>query len=297
MHLFLSAIGLKSVNDRKSLEKLLKNIVKEGLEKNEVVFSSTAFPREKVYPAQIKHYFNEVSGISVNGAYDPKKNTFKMDYYFPFLDGKTEIVESEISVGRKTDSIAYNILCDEPGRGIALIFYMSNPIDFINNNSEKTEFYDKAVRLSGMSLEGTILMPVLKSERQINKCKQATLARNNLIDLAKKGDSSAMDNLTIGDLDIYSDIFKRMHKEDILSIVDTSFIPSGFECDVYSVIGNITDVRAYENSMTKEEMFVLSLECNDIELDLTINKKDLLGEPEIGRRFKGKIWLQGQAEL
>ncbi|MEE1517216.1 MAG: DUF3881 family protein, partial [Lachnospiraceae bacterium] len=27
--------------------------------------------------------------------------------------------------------------------------------------------------------------------------------------------------------------------------------------------------------------------------DVCINKKDLLGEPEVGRRFKGSIWVQG----
>jgi hypothetical protein len=30
-----------------------------------------------------------------------------------------------------------------------------------------------------------------------------------------------------------------------------------------------------------------------MEFDLTINEKDLLGEPEVGRRFKGNVWMQG----
>ena len=37
----------------------------------------------------------------------------------------------------------------------------------------------------------------------------------------------------------------------------------------------------------------MNLECNDMGFDICINAKDLLGEPEIGRRFKGSIWLQG----
>lgn len=37
----------------------------------------------------------------------------------------------------------------------------------------------------------------------------------------------------------------------------------------------------------------MTLECNDMDLDICINEKDLLGEPDVGRRFKGVIWLQG----
>ena len=38
----------------------------------------------------------------------------------------------------------------------------------------------------------------------------------------------------------------------------------------------------------------MTLECNDMYVDICVNAKDLLGVPEIGRRFKGNIWLQGQ---
>ncbi len=47
------------------------------------------------------------------------------------------------------------------------------------------------------------------------------------------------------------------------------------------------------NKYTKETIYQLRLECNDMNLDVCINKEDLLGEPEVGRRFKGTIWLQG----
>jgi hypothetical protein len=37
----------------------------------------------------------------------------------------------------------------------------------------------------------------------------------------------------------------------------------------------------------------MKIECNDIQFDVCINEKDLMGQPEIGRRFKGNIWMQG----
>ena len=37
----------------------------------------------------------------------------------------------------------------------------------------------------------------------------------------------------------------------------------------------------------------MDLECNEMDFNVCINQKDLLVEPEAGRRFKGVIWLQG----
>ena len=44
---------------------------------------------------------------------------------------------------------------------------------------------------------------------------------------------------------------------------------------------------------TKEDVYLLQVECNDLNLLVCINSKDLLGEPAVGRRFKGQIWMQG----
>lgn len=298
MHLYLKAVGLGSINTRRDYDKLIRQIIKESIEKSTVMYSDIPYlPGDKVFPAQIKHYFNKVCGISLNGFYDPKRKSFKLDYVFPFLDGSVESYESEVSIGRKTEREAFNALCDEPGRGIALIFHLSNPIDYLMSKPIMADFNDKTVRIAAMANEGTVLLPVNKSEHQIDKCRAATAARNNLINLAKKGDTAAIDNLTIEDLDTYTDIYKRMHNEDVFTIVDSSFMPSGFECDSYSVVGNIVESRMLSNNYTGEDVYVMTLECNDIVFDMCINARDLIGEPAEGRRFKGRIWLQGQVEF
>lgn len=298
MHLYLKAVGLGSINTRREYDKLIRQIIKESIEKSTVMYSDIPYlPGDKVFPAQIKHYFNKVCGISLNGFYDPKRKSFKLDYVFPFLDGSVESYESEVSIGRKTEREAFNALCDEPGRGIALIFHLSNPIDYLMSKPIMADFNDKTVRIAAMANEGTVLLPVNKSEHQIDKCRAATAARNNLINLAKKGDTAAIDNLTIEDLDTYTDIYKRMHNEDVFTIVDSSFMPSGFECDSYSVVGNIVESRMLSNNYTCEDVYVMTLECNDIVFDMCINARDLIGEPAEGRRFKGRIWLQGQVEF
>ena len=71
-------------------------------------------------------------------------------------------------------------------------------------------------------------------------------------------------------------------------------MPYGIECDQYSVIGEIKDVHVMLNRITQEKIYNLSIECNDIMFNVGINKKDLLGEPKIGRRFKGQLWMMGK---
>ena len=96
------------------------------------------------------------------------------------------------------------------------------------------------------------------------------------------------------DMDTYSMISQRIVREDIFSIVDSYFMPYGIECDQYNVMGEILDFKVFKNILTGEEVYQLTLDSNDVQFDVCINKKDLLGEPQTGRRFKGIIWLQGQ---
>ena len=99
--------------------------------------------------------------------------------------------------------------------------------------------------------------------------------RNQLMAQAREGDEDAIESLTLEDMDTYALITKRIEKEDVLSIVG---------CMFYTRL---------INKYTNETIYAMNIECNDIVFDICINEKDLLGEPAIGRRFKGNIWMQG----
>ena len=123
------------------------------------------------------------------------------------------------------------------------------------------------------------------------------LNRRKLISEARMGDEAAIESLTIEDLDTYTKISRRIHKEDVFSIVDSSFMPYGVECDQYSIIGEIKDVSECKNRLSGERIYVLAVDCNDFELSVGINADDLMGEPQVGRRFKGAIWLLGRVNF
>ena len=131
--------------------------------------------------------------------------------------------------------------------------------------------------------------------KQIEKAQVASKERYSLLEAARNGDEDAIETLTIEDIDMYSQISRRVLKEDIYSIVDSSFMPSGIECDQYAVIGEILQLEEKVNQITGEVVYDLTLECSDVIFHVGIARRDLLGEPMIGRRFKGQIWMQGVA--
>lgn len=108
------------------------------------------------------------------------------------------------------------------------------------------------MNLTGLAMDGKILLPLHKTRKQIELAKVAAKDRTNLIEAAKNGDEDAMETLTIEDIDMYSQISRRAMKEDLYSIVDSCFMPCGIECDQYSVIGEITHIEEKKNSFTGE---------------------------------------------
>ena len=121
--------------------------------------------------------------------------------------------------------------------------------------------------------------------------------RRNLIAAAKKGDENAIESLTIDDIDTYTKLSNRVQYEYIFTIVTSTFMPCGVECDQYSVVGEILSMSVEYNEFTKEEIYIMNLECNNIIFTMAVSKDNVMGEPAIGRRFKGQIWLQGNVKF
>lgn len=73
-------------------------------------------------------------------------------------------------------------------------------------------------------------------------------------------------------MDTYNTIGRRTHKEDVLSIVKSSFMPVGIETDHYAVIGTITSYIETTNSYTNESIYLIDVESNDLTFTVAINK-------------------------
>ncbi len=287
MHAFLKAVGFSELKNRKELDVVLGDVLEH-------------YDTKKTVEDEKHHSFVEFSkeygydcGITVCGEYD-EDGVFQMEYYHPYFTGGQITTYEDVSVERHAATQSYSGGCDDLRLGITLIFYLIHAADYLNVEYEPRELKSQPpLRLSGLAREGTILLPVKKDPEKVAKERDSWQQKSSLLAAARDGDEDAIESLTMDDIDTYAMISRRIVKEDVLSIVDNYFMPYGLECDQYSILGEITDVSRTVNSFTGEKLWQMSIVCNDVPLDVCVNEKDLLGEPEIGRRFKGQIWLQG----
>lgn len=288
MHKFMRAIGFSSFESRKKLQELLTDVVMNSDRR------SVAVNQDKVVLGEFSKDFAEGLGIAVCGEFDDVER-FTYEYYYPYLEGNGITSYEDVSVERHADKESYAGVCDDVKVGISLIFYLKNKLPYVKAQTMgQLPIQGTTLTLSALSVGGTVLLPIQKDKEQLERVKQAAAARSSLMAAARKGDEDAIETLTLEDMDMYTTISRRIQKEDVFSLVDTYFMPYGVECDQYSILGEITGMRTTANRLTGEEIYVLTLGCNELVFDVCINKADLYGEPQPGRRFKGMIWLQGQ---
>lgn len=306
VHRYLRAIGFSKIKKREELQALINEVVEQTilnpseLNQKEQVYAYArdiaADEDDHVY-AELALDFVHGAGICVRGEFD-EDNSFLYEYYFPYLTGNHISSNEDITIERQAEKESYAGVCDDIKVGVTIIFYLRNMVPYIRLKVlKRLPVQGTSLVLSALSIDGTIMMPIIKNEYEKQRIKKVSNERNQLIAQARMGDEDAIESLTLEDMDTYTTISRRIHKEDVFSLVDTYFMPYGVECDQYSILGEIVDFHIDKNRITNEEVIFMTLECNEVTLEVCINRTDLYGEPAVGRRFKGVIWLQGYIEF
>lgn len=287
MHKYMRAIGFSEYTERKKLKELLTDVIMNADAR------AYTINQEDVMLGEFCKNFADNLGIAVCGEFD-EDDKFIYEYYVPYLKGSGITTCEDVSVERHAAKDSYAGICDDVKVGISLIFYLQNMIPYVKAQATgQLPIRGTTLTMSGLSTSGSIMMPIMKDEEQKLRVKRDSANRSNLLAAARKGDEEAIETLTLEDMDMYSTISRKIQKEDIFSLVDTYFMPYGVECDQYSVLGEIVGMRQVKNQITGEEIYILTISCNELTFDVCINIIDLFGEPQVGRRFKGIIWLQG----
>ena len=287
MHQYLKAIGFENILTRKDLKKLLKEV-----EENFTRLTIVSYRPGEDFCEYQKEFGQDV-GITLCGELDDEEH-FEAAYYFPYFEGSGVTTYAEIYVQRKIEKEQYDGLSEDSKIGISLIFTLQNGVEYMREKQAGlAKDVQTSVTFSGLAQGGMILLPVNKNEQQILNEKRASDTRRELMNAARKGDQAAIETLTFDDMDLYSKVSKRLANEDVFSIVDTYFMPFGAECDMYSIMGEILAVRERINRMTGVRLYQMRLNVNELTFDVCVPADSVMGEPEIGRRFKGTIWLQG----
>lgn len=288
MHSYLPAIGFHQLKKKSQFQNLLKTIK----DSPDAIYMAPN-DEETNYTVLMKEVEDGV-GIALCGETDQQGN-FQMEYHYPYFYSNKCSTAAECMVKKQSDKESYNGVCDDMRLGLNLIFYVNNFMDYkkysgLKKSAPKTKY----VCLSALCNSGKILLPIAKTKKQLETIRKENRQCSKLLEAARQGDQSAMEDLAVMDMNLNTQISQRIQRQDIYSVVETFFMPCGVECDQYTVMGYITAVKKTANRLTGEPLYLLDLLCNDVPFRVCIAEEDLMGVPCIGYRFKGDIWLQGR---
>ena len=289
MHQYLPAIGFSKLK-KKELENLIQEItLRPDYQESAIDFEGNQF-------VELRYMVADNVGLVLRGIYN-EDDEFILDYYYPTYFGESISSKNDVEVIKQSDKDNYLVMCDEIRLGVNLIFQLQNMGEFLRNNIMAGKSGDKTIRLAALSLDAKIILPLYDNEKSRIKEKMNNKKRIDLFEQAREGNEEALESLTMDEIDLYQRISRRVTREDILSVVTSYFMPFGIENDKYDILGDILDVKSVVNHLTMEELYIMVIESNDVVLEVCINKKNLFGEPAVGRRFKGTIWLQGTVDF
>ena len=287
MHKFLQSNGFHKIISEKEWNKILHMAEDEFTEYDRIALE------EGLDFCELRKECGIDIGICSYGQVDENEK-YAREYYLPYLKGSGITTYADVIVERRSDVEAYIGICEDVKIGSTLIFHLLNGIEYMVESDRGLYVKNStSVTLSGLANYGTVLMPIMKNMKLEEERKEEYLNRNRLLNAARSGDTDAIESLTLEDIDTYTEVSERLKSEDIYTIVDTYFMPYGAECDKYAILGEITNMRIVENVIVKECVYILTLNVNELEFDVCVPVDCVIGEPEIGRRFKTDIWLQG----
>ena len=288
MHKYSKAIGFGGDISGSMMRKVEEEVRREFTSHERMILD------EETDYCEFRKILGERLELAMYGVMDLDEN-FEKEYSVPVFQGKGITTYADVIVEKKIDKEAYIGICEDARVDISLMFYLQNPMEYVrelqsgNLSKKKT-----SVTLAGLAYDGTVLFPVTKNEKDKKEQREQFRDRMMLVSAARKGDSEAIETLTLKDMDTYQKVSKRVVTEDIFSIIDTYFMPYGVECDLYSIMGEILDMDLVINEVTREKIMILTLDVNEMIFDVCIPKANILGEPAVGRRFRTNIWLQGK---
>ncbi|SFH81612.1 protein of unknown function [Pseudobutyrivibrio sp. OR37] len=289
MHKYLPAIGFSKLNND-TLKDLLQEIeLRPDYQESAIDLEGNQF-------VEIRYMVTDNVGLVLRGIYN-NDDEFVLDYYYPTFFGDTVSLVNDVDIIKQSDKENYQVMVDEIRLGVNLIFQLQNMGEYLRRHITEGKSSKSSVSLAALSLEGKVILPLYDNEKSRIKEKMNNQKRIDLVTQAREGNEEALESLTMDEIDLYQRITRRVAREDILSVVTSFFMPYGIENDKYEILGDILDVRAVVNHLTMEELYLLVVESNDVVFEVCINKDNLLGEPLVGRRFKGIIWLQGTVDF
>ncbi|OOB78759.1 MAG: hypothetical protein ATN33_03640 [Epulopiscium sp. Nele67-Bin001] len=287
MEIPINAIGFSDITEQEHLNKLVESIMQSPTHQN------IARDRNKI---QIAEYRKKVAPhtyvmVRVSVEDDIRSTRVNVEECEAYVEATLEAEFEEIEVECVDDTLYY-VICEEKNTAMQIIFWMQNLVEYLNATDKGRPIIGASIL--GIALEGTIILPILKDEEELEFEIYERDKLREIVDRIKEGDEEAQAQLEEEEKELDEQLMERLKEEDFLSIMSGYFIPLTYDESMYAILGDITDIKERKNQDTGEEMYVFNLDINSMNLEVVINKKTLIGMPTVGMRFLGSCWLQGQ---
>lgn len=313
MHQYLRSIGFSNCIRQQDVDRLL-----DMFEKQFFASARRYADKNDEMHVEIRATVDGNMGICIVGTMDDDGN-FKRQAYYPYLISDMVSSMVPVQVLQRMDGNLYSGILDDTRVGVTMIFMLINPFDNLMRNENVSNPEKAATLFSALSVRGRVLLPsrcMLKNGTQeenmlpqitnnqripeipqdIDDGENDENAGMDIIQAAREGNPAAMEQIAYAEVSTMVQLNRRLKSEDVYSVVETVFMPNGAECDLYLIIGEIRGDECVVNPFTGDEIYILTVDVNGIVIRVAINAADLEGAPDIGRRFKGVVWLQGSVE-
>ncbi|NLM12901.1 MAG: DUF3881 family protein [Epulopiscium sp.] len=284
MESYISSIGFKSITKKKQWDNIIDQILKSATKQ-----FVTNHDKDHVFIEYFKEYGQRI-GVVLRGFLDNDKD-IELETCDPYAEAKYMIDVSQVEVEEEEDYY-YFAVCEEELTGTEIVFQLQNIIEYLEVEKDKETFIE-GIKIVGLSSKGTIILPVEKTESDIEYEKEQREWRRQLIKRAKEGDEEAQEILEQEAEETAEIIEERLQYEDFLSVVEGYFIPIEYLDATYSVLGTILEVETIVNEQSKEKVYWMLVETMEMKIEIVINEKELVGTPLVGMRFMGVCWMQG----
>lgn len=223
---------------------------------------------------------------------DRKQNKIEIEQCEPYLTTDKVLEVEDLTVECVDDDYTYYAACEEKQTGMQLVFWVQNVVEYIEVQNDDIEI--EKIKIAALAMEGTIVLPIEKDESDEIFEKEERDKIKLMIQRAREGDEEAKLQLEREERELDEQLKERMKEEDFLTIMSGYFVPTTLVDAIYAILGEIKSIQTRINKKTKEEMYLFTIDVNDMMLDVMVNKSTLVGTPSVGMRFMGTCWLQGE---
>ena len=270
MNVFFNSVGFSNLKAKTDIINLVNTILKNYDDKyilnhnNDVMYSS------------FYKYYGSNFGLCIKGFLDANEN-FELYECLPFFNSKLKVKTNSIEcVEHNTE---YFISTTPQKNCDSLTFKIVNTLEYFNNIQSINQDY--FVNISGMSVKGTVILP---------------LEKNNAIEDRLKLNLKSTNINTSNNIDTKSSLHDILNDKsfsiDLLTYINTFCIHMG-KYSEYSILGDILKVKTTRNTLTQEVCYIITIGLPKNKFEIVINKDTLVGYPSVGMRFMGTCSLQG----